>query len=158
GRLIDLTVSFGIDSDRTRSLPQRVSSALVAADRAASEGRRWMTYDPAELEDAEWKMSMLARLDQAIEQGEIWVAYQPKIDLATGRIVGAEALARWSHPEKGEISPSQFIPAAERGGRIENLTAYILDAAVKAAVLCNSNGQADFSISVNISVRLLDRT
>ena len=155
-RLIDLSVSFGIDSDKSRSVVQRVSSALVAADRAASEGRRWMTYDPAELEDAEWKMSLLARLDQAIEQHEIWVAYQPKIELATGRIIGAEALARWNHPEKGEIPPIQFIPAAERGGRIENLTAYVLDRAVEAAATLERSGQSGFSISVNLSARLLD--
>ena len=155
-RLIDLSVSFGIDSDKSRSSVQRVSSALVAADRAASEGRRWMTYDPAELEDAEWKMSLLARLDQAIEQCEIWVAYQPKIELATGRMIGAEALARWRHPEKGDIPPIQFIPAAERGGRIENLTAYVLDKAVEAAALLERSGQSGFSISVNLSARLLD--
>ena len=155
-RLIDLSVSFGIDSDKSRSLVQRVSSALVAADRAASEGRRWMTYDPAELEDAEWKMSLLARLDQAIEQREIWVAYQPKIELATGRMIGAEALARWRHPEKGNIPPIQFIPAAERGGRIENLTAYVLEKAVEAAALLERSGQPGFSISVNLSARLLD--
>ena len=155
-RLIDLSVSFGIDSDKSRSLVQRVSSALVAADRAASEGRRWMTYDPAELEDAEWKMSLLARLDQAMEQGEIWVAYQPKIELATGRIIGAEALARWRHPEKGDIPPVQFIPAAERGGRIENLTAYVLDRAVEAAAILERSGQPGFSMSVNLSARLLD--
>jgi EAL domain-containing protein (putative c-di-GMP-specific phosphodiesterase class I) len=156
GRLIDLAVTFGLDTDTSRPLVQRVSSALVAADRAASEGRRWMTYDPAELEDAEWKMSLLARLDQAVERGEIWVAYQPKIELATGRIIGAEALARWSHPDKGEIPPSQFIPAAERSGRIENLTAHILDSAVAATAAVHRIGHPDFSIAVNLSARLLD--
>lgn len=156
GRLIDLSVTFGLDNDASRSLVQRVSSAVVAADRAAAEGRRWMTYDPAELEDAEWKMSLLARLDQAVEHGEIWVAYQPKIELATGRIIGAEALARWSHFEKGEIPPSQFIPAAERSGRIENLTAHILDVAVAAAASIRRAGHADFGIAVNLSARLLD--
>jgi EAL domain-containing protein (putative c-di-GMP-specific phosphodiesterase class I)/CHASE2 domain-containing sensor protein len=156
GRLIDLSVAFGLDTDTSRTHVQRVSSALVAADRAAAEGRRWMTYDPAELEDAEWKMSLLARLDQAVERDEIWVAYQPKIELSTGRIIGAEALARWSHPEKGEIPPSQFIPAAERSGRIENLTTYILDRAVAATAALHRDGHRDFSIAVNLSARLLD--
>jgi EAL domain-containing protein (putative c-di-GMP-specific phosphodiesterase class I)/CHASE2 domain-containing sensor protein len=156
GRLIDLSVTFGLDTDTSRTLVQRVSSALVAADRAAAEGRRWMTYDPAELEDAEWKMSLLARLDQAVDRGEVWVAYQPKIELTTGQIIGAEALARWSHPEKGEIPPSQFIPAAERSGRIENLTAYILDTAVEATASLHRAGNRDFSIAVNLSARLLD--
>jgi diguanylate cyclase len=157
-RLIDLNVTFGLDADKRRPATQRVSSALVAADRAFAEGRRWMTYDPAELEDAEWKMSLLARLDQAVDQGEIWVAFQPKVDLASGRIVGAEALARWSHPEKGEIAPNHFIPAAEQSGRIEKLTQHVLDVAVQAAATIHRTRSSDFSIAVNISARLLDGT
>jgi diguanylate cyclase len=155
-RLIDLNVTFGLDVDTRRPATQRVSSALVAADRAFAEGRRWMTYDPAELEDAEWKMSLLARLDQAVDLGEIWVAFQPKVDLASGRIVGAEALARWSHPEKGEIPPNHFIPAAEQSGRIEKLTQHVLEVAVQAAATIHRTRSSDFSIAVNISARLLD--
>ncbi|SNS65408.1 diguanylate phosphodiesterase [Sphingomonas laterariae] len=154
-QLVDLSVTFGVDNDGSRPLMQRVASALVAADDAAKEGQRWATFDPATLEDAEWKLSLLGRLDQAIERGEIWVAYQPKIDLASNRVIGAEALARWKHPEKGEIFPSQFIVAAERSGRIENLTAYILDNAVATAARINRAGRP-FSIAVNLSVRLLD--
>jgi diguanylate cyclase len=101
-------------------------------------------------------MSLLARLDQAVERGEIWVAYQPKIDLTTGRIIGAEALARWNHPEKGDVPPSQFIPAAERNGRIENLTAHILDSAVAATAGIHQAGHTSFSVAVNLSARLLD--
>src|SRR3546814_4198249 len=78
---------------------------------------------------------------QAIENGEIWVAYQPKLDLATGRIVGAEGLARWTHPEKGEISPNQFIPAAEQSERIEPLTRFVLDTAVAEAAALNKRSE-----------------
>ncbi|AGH50294.1 diguanylate phosphodiesterase [Sphingomonas sp. MM-1] len=155
-QLVDVTVTFGLDNDSSRPLMQRVSSALVAADEAAKEGLRCATFDPATLEDAQWKLSLLGRLDQAIERGEIWVAYQPKIDLANDRIIGAEALARWKHPEKGEIFPSQFIVAAERSGRIENLTAHVLDSAVGLAARINRSGYP-FSIAVNLSARLLDK-
>ena len=155
-RLVDLSISFGLDNDGSRTVMQRVSSALVAADKAASEGQRWMTYDPAALEDAEWRMSLLARMDQAIDNGEIWVAYQPKIDLSTGQIVGVEALARWTHPEKGDIPPIQFIAAAERSSRIDKLTLHVLDTAVGAAAMINRT-TAGFSVAVNLSPRLLDR-
>ncbi|WP_380872481.1 hypothetical protein ACFB49_34140 [Sphingomonas sp. DBB INV C78] len=155
-QLVDLSVTFGLDNDPSRPLMQRVSSALVAADEAAKEGQRWATFDPATLEDAEWKLSLLGRLDQAIDRGEIWVAYQPKLDISDDSIIGAEALARWKHPEKGEIFPSQFIVAAERSGRIENLTAHILDSAVATAAHINRRGQR-FTIAVNLSVRLLDK-
>ena len=153
-RLIDLTVSFGIDVDTSRGILQRASSALVAADEAARQGRRWLTYDPSVLEDADWRMSVLARLDQAIDAGEIWVAYQPKLDLSDNRIVGAEALARWTHPERGEISPAQFIPAAEKGDRIERLTTFVLEDAIRAAAAINRD-EFLFEIAVNLSARLL---
>lgn len=154
GRLIDLNVSFGLDVDTSRPALQRASSALVAADEAARQGRRWLTYDPSALDDADWRMSVLARLDQAIDAGEIWVAYQPKLDLCSDRIVGAEALARWTHPVRGEISPAQFIPAAEKGDRIERITQYVLEDAIRAAAAINQDG-CSFEVAVNLSARLL---
>lgn len=155
-RLVDVSITFGMDRDNSRPVLQRVASARIAAEEAALAGRRWLTFDPANLADAEWRISLLGRLDQAIENGEIWVAYQPKLDLATGRIVGAEGLARWTHPEKGEISPNQFIPAAEQSERIETLTRFVLDTAVRAAAAINKPHRP-FGIAVNLSARLLGR-
>jgi diguanylate cyclase len=154
GTHVDIAVTFGIDAG-DRSISSRIGSALVAADEATTEGRRWKEFDAAKLKDAPWKLSLLGRLDAAIDGGEIWVAYQPKLDLATKRIVGAEALARWSHPEKGDISPAEFIFAAEQHNRIEKLTDHVLNEAIKAAASINLEG-TDFDIAVNLSARLLD--
>ncbi len=151
---VDLVVSFGADAG-DRAINSRIGSALVAADEAAAEGLRWKEFDAAKLKDAAWKLSLLGRLDTAIDDGEMWVAYQPKLDLATRRIVGAEALVRWSHPEKGEISPAEFIPAAEQHNRIEKLTAHVLEDAVRSTAAINARG-IDFNIAVNLSARLLD--
>jgi EAL domain-containing protein (putative c-di-GMP-specific phosphodiesterase class I) len=153
-RLIDLSMTFGLDLDSSRPLLQRLPSALVAADSAAREGRRWGSFNPASLEDADWAMSLLGRLDHAIDAEELWVAYQPKIDLRLGRITGAEALVRWSHPHKGQIFPDQFIKAAEEGGRIERLTYFVLDRALETAALINATGRP-FNIAVNLSALLL---
>jgi diguanylate cyclase len=153
-RLIDLTVTFGLDLDGSRSLAQRVSSALVAADEAARDGKRWASFNPARVEDADWNMSLLARLDQAIDNGELWVAYQPKVDCRTGKLIGAEALVRWTHPEKGNVYPDQFIGAAEQGGRIERLTYFVLEDALTTAARINK-GKRRFTIAVNLSVLLL---
>lgn len=155
GRLIDLTVTFGIDPDGSRPLVQRVSSALVAADEAVRDGKRWASFNPASVEDADWEMSLLARLDHAIEHDEIWIAYQPKLDCRSGQLIGAEALVRWMHPEKGAIYPDQFIGAAEQGGRIEQLTYHVLDQALAAAAAINRRKHR-FTIAVNLSVLLLD--
>ena len=153
-RIIDLAVTFGLDPDENRTILQRVSSSLVAADEAARDGRRWASFNPASLEDAEWSMSLLARLDHAIDHGELWVAYQPKLDCRTGDILGAEALVRWLHPEKGQVLPDQFIAAAEQGGRIERLTEFVLDMAIGDAASINARGRR-FGIAVNLSAVLL---
>ena len=156
GRPIDLSVTLGIDADGARSLANRIGATLVAADEASVEGLRWKAYDSAKLADAEWKLSLLGRLDSAIDTGEIWVAYQPQLDVASGRISGAEALVRWSHPEKGEVSPMEFVLAAEQHNRIDKLTAFVLDDAIRAAAAFHARGIA-FDVAVNISARLLEK-
>lgn len=156
GRPIDLSITLGIDADSSRTLANRLGSTLVAADEAANEGLRWKIYDPARLADAEWKLSLLGQLDTAIDNGEIWVAYQPQIDVASGAIVGAEALVRWSHPEKGLVSPLEFVLAAEQHNRIDKLTAFVLGDAIRAAAQFHHKGVA-FDVAVNMSARLLEK-
>jgi EAL domain-containing protein (putative c-di-GMP-specific phosphodiesterase class I)/CHASE2 domain-containing sensor protein len=151
---LDLTVAFGVEVGSGRSLPNRLASALVAADEAAHDGLRWKYHNPESLQDASWKLSMLSQLDEAIDRGEVWVAYQPKLDLAARRIVGAEALARWTHPEKGPIAASEFVAAAEQHGRIGKLTDFVLDKAISSAAAINKRG-IEFGIAVNLSARLL---
>ncbi len=154
GNPIDLTISFGVEVGSSRSLPNRLASALVAAEEAAHDGLKWKYHDPDTLQDASWKLSMLSQLDSAIDRGEVWVAYQPKLDLATRRIVGAEALARWTHPEKGPIAASEFVAAAEQHDRIGKLTDFVLEKAVAAAAALNKRRE-EFEIAVNLSARLL---
>jgi EAL domain-containing protein (putative c-di-GMP-specific phosphodiesterase class I) len=151
---IDLTISFGVELGSSRSLGNRLASALVAADEAAHDGLKWKYHDPESWEDASWKLSMLSQLDTAIDKGEVWVAYQPKLDLASRRIIGAEALARWTHPEKGPIAASEFIAAAEQHDRIGKLTDFVLEKAVAATAAINKRGH-EFDIAVNLSARLL---
>jgi EAL domain-containing protein (putative c-di-GMP-specific phosphodiesterase class I)/CHASE2 domain-containing sensor protein len=154
GSQYDVMVSFGVDIGSSRAAANRLGSALVAADEAEAESLKWKYHDPARLADASWKLSLLSQLDDAIEKGEVWVAYQPKLELATGQIIGVEALARWTHPEKGPISPTEFIGAAEQHDRIERLTDYILDQAVSSAAMGARQGRS-LSLAVNLSARLL---
>ena len=154
GLSLDLSISFGVEVGSNRSLASRLASALVAADEAAHDGLKWKYYDPESFADASWRLSMLSQLDEAIDKGEVWVAYQPKLDLATRRIVGAEALARWTHPEKGPIAATEFVAAAEQSNRIAKLTDFVLEKAVVAAADLNRRGPA-FDVAVNLSARLL---
>jgi EAL domain-containing protein (putative c-di-GMP-specific phosphodiesterase class I)/CHASE2 domain-containing sensor protein len=154
GMSIDLAISFGVEIGSGRSLANRLGSALVAAEEAAHDGLKWKVHDPEKLEDASWKLSMLSQLDAAIDKNEVWIALQPQLDLASGRIIGAEALARWTHPEKGPIAASEFVAAAEQHDRIGKLTDFVLEKAVAAAAAINRRGQ-DFNVAVNLSARLL---
>ena len=109
---------------------------------------------PNRSQNASWKLSMLSQLDEAIDRGEVWVAYQPKLDIGSRRIVGAEALARWTHPEKGPIAASEFVAAAEQHNRIGKLTDFVLEKAVAAAAQINKRGPV-VHVAVNLSARLL---
>ncbi len=152
---VDLTIAFGVENGSERSVANRLGSALVAAEEAAAQGLRWKEYDSARLKEAPWRLSLLSQLDAAIDAGELWIAYQPKLDIRSGRMIGAEALVRWTHPEKGPISPAEFVLAAEQSGRIQKLTAYVLERAVGAAAALNQRG-VPFSVAVNLSARLID--
>ncbi len=88
---------------------------------------------------------------RAIAQGEIDVAYQPQFAALTGRVVGAEALARWTHPTRGVISPGEFIPAAERAGLIGEIGEYILQAA------CARAAAWGIRVAVNLSPEQVKR-
>ncbi len=154
GMSLDLSVSFGVEIGSGRSLANRLASALVAAEEAAHDGLKWKYHDPHSLQDATWKLSMLSQLDDAVDRGEVWIAYQPKVDIKTRKVVGAEALARWTHPQKGPIAAAEFVAAAEQHDRIGKLTAFMLDGAIAAAALLNRRNN-DFDMSVNLSGRLL---
>lgn len=152
---LDLSIAFGFDAGGDRSISNRLGSALVAADEAGHESLKWKRYDPAKLKDAAWRLSLLSQLDAAIDAGDVWIAYQPKLDLRTRAICGAEALVRWTHPEKGPISPAEFVAAAEQHDRIEGLTIFVLEGAIAAAAAIHRRG-ISFNVAVNLSARLID--
>jgi diguanylate cyclase (GGDEF)-like protein/PAS domain S-box-containing protein len=97
---------------------------------------------------------LLGELRRALEGGQLVLHYQPKVDLKTGSVIGAEALVRWRHPKRGLVPPNEFITLAERGGLIKRLTRWVLDEAVGQ---CDSWRKAGtrLPVSVNLSARNL---
>jgi len=93
-------------------------------------------------------------LKAALSDGQIRVYYQPKIDIATGRIAGAEALVRWDHPERGIIRPHRFIPLAESSSLIEDLTNQVIQAAIKDVARWQKL-KINFQVAINLSVDVL---
>ncbi|MBI3726782.1 MAG: EAL domain-containing protein [Burkholderiales bacterium] len=99
------------------------------------------------------RLNMEGALRRALERHELTLHYQPKIELATGHIVGAEALVRWHHPQIGLIHPIEFIPLAEETGLILPLGEWVLAEACRQQVSWKKSGMADLKIAINMSPR-----
>ena len=113
-------------------------------------------YDPDANEHTPAKLALLGELRRALNLGELLLHYQPKVSLSTTEVVGAEALVRWQHPDRGLIFPDEFIPLAEHTGLIGPLTTYVLGAALIQARAWLDAGRP-LVMSVNLSARnLLD--
>jgi diguanylate cyclase (GGDEF)-like protein len=97
-------------------------------------------------------------LRRAIEQDELFLCYQPQVNLATGEILGVEALARWRHPHRGAIPPSHFIPLAEQADLIGVLGEWVLRRACRDAAAWRLDGYPDLRVAVNLSARQLAQT
>ncbi|MBV8651707.1 MAG: EAL domain-containing protein, partial [Alphaproteobacteria bacterium] len=157
-RAITLHVSVGVaTSDAETGAPQELLTSARAAHEQAKRagGGRIKRFDAALREESRSRLKIEADLPDAIRHREILLNYQPLIDLNTGRLSGFEALARWNHPELGQIPPSRFIPIAEESRAILDLGKYVLDEAASQAKLWTGGGsQADgFTVAVNLSPR-----
>ncbi|MEO7634623.1 MAG: EAL domain-containing protein [Sphingomicrobium sp.] len=123
-------------------------AADLAMYGAKREGRStFRSYEPRMDLELRLRATLEEDLRRALEHGEIVPMYQPISSLPDGEVVGFEALARWTHPERGEIGPDTFIPIAEDAGLIDRLTAVILRRACEDA----KNWPAPLSLSINIS-------
>lgn len=150
GRFVDAKVALGTSTGRIDSA---LSQAALAAEDAHREGA-FLKRAHADLERLDRDVSLMGELDQAIRRGEIEIHCQPKLHLASGRIVSCEALVRWRHPTRGFIRPDLFIPLAEQADRIEDLTLHVLSLAIDTLADWLAKGH-DLTIAVNISARLV---
>lgn len=94
-------------------------------------------------------------LRRAVARDELFMVYQPVVDLQAGRVVGAEALVRWQHPERGLVSPGVFIPLAEQTGLIDEIGRWTFDAATRQIRTWRDQGLEDLGVAVNLSAKQL---
>jgi EAL domain-containing protein (putative c-di-GMP-specific phosphodiesterase class I) len=119
---------------------------------AKENGRQtYQFFKPAMNVRAVERQSIEESLRRALEQQEFSVHYQPKVDLRTGKITGAEALIRWMHPTQGPVSPAQFIPVAEDSGLIRPIGKWVLREACNQARVWADAGLPAATIAVNVS-------
>ncbi|MEY2476897.1 MAG: hypothetical protein QOG87_2212 [Actinomycetota bacterium] len=154
GRQVPLSASIGIALADNSATPQSLlQQADAAMYRAKERGRgRVELFDDALRAHAERRHATEFELKRAVEREEFVVYYQPIIDVATAAVIGAEALVRWQHPERGLVGPDAFIELAEESGLIVPIGAWVLEQACRELVEWQRYDPG-FSVSVNLSVR-----
>ena len=149
--------AIGIDTNYALPLGQRIKKAMQVADEAANRGARFIINDAAHLEARNQRLEIIRVLEKGLRERDIGIAYQPKIDLATGRIVGAETLIRWKPDGHEPVNPQELVLAAEATDRINELTLIVMESALrdgrKAIAL-----DPEFKLAVNMSAKSLSDT
>ncbi|MCA6126088.1 EAL domain-containing protein [Bradyrhizobium sp. WSM 1704] len=129
-----------------------VRNADLALYMAKEAGRgRAQLFEPVHAEAVDQRLDLGRHLRHAVEAGTLEAHYQPQVDLRTGRVTGFEALLRWTHPERGPISPAEFIPIAESSGLIVDLGLWVLREACRQGRAWLNAGLPPRSVSVNVS-------
>ena len=144
---VGIALGPSVDDDATQ-LIQRAASALA---RSKHTLRRYEIDDVPVGHATRQRLAVIAELRQAIDHGQLRLHYQPKAELASGAVVGVEALVRWAHPERGLIPPDDFVPLAERTGLIRPLTSFVLRQAVGQLAAWRQAG-LPVGIAVNLGV------
>ncbi len=129
-----------------------LSNGDIAMYRAKQDGRNCVQmFDNALEAEVRRRASLEQALHEAVPLDQVTVAYQPQIDLVSGRLLGVEALLRWTHPGHGAVFPDEFVPIAERSGLINNLGGWILHESCRQVLAWSNAGLADLRVAVNLA-------
>jgi diguanylate cyclase (GGDEF)-like protein/PAS domain S-box-containing protein len=156
GREMILTTSVGVAifPDDGKGASELLSNADSAMYHAKELGRNtYSCFTESMNRKISRRISLEEQMHGALSRGEFAVYYQPKIDISTGAVAGAEALLRWHNSEMGDISPAEFIPIAEQTGIILPIGQFVLSEALRMAAQWRRDLAPDFHIAVNLSPR-----
>ena len=151
---VEGSVGIALSPEHGRDPGLLLQRADVAMYMAKRHRRTVCVYDPQVDANSLRHLALHGELREAIDRDSLELHYQPKIDLSTESVVGAEALLRWSHPQHGPLSPVEFIPLAERTGLIKPLTHWVVRHALEEAARWAATGLT-LPMSVNCSARNL---
>jgi len=154
GLTLEVGASIGIacfpdHGEDGEALLQRADIAMYVAK---SDHLGAQLYETEQDQHSVQRLALAGELRRAIESDELVLHYQPKVDVATGRVVGAEALCRWQHPSLGLIMPDEFVPMAEHTGLITPVTKQVLNLALQQVARWRGQGHR-MSVAVNLSAR-----
>lgn len=156
GRELKLGAAIGIssypdDGMDTETLLRQADIAMYRAKQTGPDGLAFFSEDMNQR--AADRLTLEAGLRRAIERDELLLYYQPKVNIANGSIIGAEALVRWRHPERGLVPPVEFVPVAEESGLIVHVSNWVLEAACRQIRQWMDEGLPAMHIAVNLSAR-----
>ncbi|MEY4139573.1 MAG: hypothetical protein RLZZ371_1755 [Pseudomonadota bacterium] len=155
---VSASVGCAVFQGQQVSIEEIMEQAGIAVRRAKEQGcNGFQLFSPRMQTFVSERRALNADLGRGIRQGQLVLYYQPLVD-GLGMVVGAEALVRWMHPERGMVSPAEFIPLAEETGLILPLGQYVLEAACKQLVLWSGFKEtAELTLAVNVSVRQFEQ-
>ncbi len=142
--------SYPLDGEDVSELLRKADSAMYHAKK---QGRNAFSFFTEEMnQEVSYRLELEEQIHGALDRDEFHVVFQPRVDVATGLVVGAEALLRWHNPKLGEVPPEEFIPAAEQTGVILSLGQFVLQEALSMTHR-QRRRRKDFLIAVNLSPR-----
>jgi diguanylate cyclase (GGDEF)-like protein len=154
GQTMDIAASIGIalypdHGEDAAALLRAADVAMYAAKRGKSG---WSLYDPSHDERRQEFLTLLGELRRAVEAGQLVLHYQPKVNLHENKVTSVEALVRWNHPQRGLVSPQDFIPFAEQTGYISAITRWVLSHSIEQCGSWHRQGLR-LKMCVNVSAR-----
>lgn len=155
-RLIRISANLGLDvADEESAHPERMLRlGEDSLQKAKASGKPFLPYDKTKHQEAhDWRLE--SELLKSMESNDLELYYQPKLQLATGLPIAAEALGRWPHPERGVIGPVRFVPMLEQSGAIYDYTKWAIHTALRQMSEWPSLGM-EYSVSVNVSASVLE--
>ena len=154
---VEGSVGIACAPDDAATFDELLKRADVALYQAKDTRGAFSHYSAERDESSLHRLALAAELRAALAEDQLVVHFQPQYELRTRTLIGAEALVRWQHPERGLLPPSEFISAVEQSGLIRTFTLTVLEKAIAEAAAWSSSGRP-MSVAVNLSARnLLDR-
>jgi diguanylate cyclase len=156
GLALQVEASIGIamfpEHGRTVDAVMRAADVAMYVTKEQRSGYEFYDEERHEHRHDAGRLALIGELRRAMDETELVLFYQPKVALESGEVKGVEALARWHHPERGLLSPDEFIPLAERSNLLRPMTLYLIDTALRQANAWRSKG-IEISVAVNLSMQ-----
>lgn len=155
---ISASIGTALYPDHGSSIEELIRHADLAMYHVKAQGKNGHAfYDCSMIDASQQKLVLERELHKALERSELEMYYQPQVDVSTGRVVGAEALMRWNHPERGFLTPGEFLPFAEENGLIMPISDWMLGAICSDLIEWNAAGVEQIKLSLNLSPQYLER-